>query len=186
MKKLSVFVAVAAVFMTVVPWIAMAQAGDPSIFPTGYWGPLLSCTGVPPTTGGGSTTGEGTTGSGAPTSQCLSLCDLLMTIRNIIYFALTFLIYVIVPIMIMVGGFIRMVSGGSSEKVSQSNAYFKGAAIGLGVGLGAFLIVNVIYKVLNPTIEGQSSWSVLNCTIPDSFKVNLTPQSGTTPPATTP
>jgi hypothetical protein len=138
------------------PLVSFAAA--PAIFPTGFWGPLIGCKG-----------------------RGCDLCGLLGTAQNVIYFGLTLLIYVIVPLMVMAGGFVRMISQGSPEKVSQSNAYFKGAAIGLALGLSAYLIVDVVYSTVfsSVNVPGQTEgWSVLKCNIPEYLKVPSTSSGG--------
>src|ERR1700677_190791 len=64
--------------------------------PPGFWGPLVSCTGnyIP-----GASNGDNTT-----PNPCTNLCDLIGTIINIIYFAISIAIFIIAPISIIIGG----------------------------------------------------------------------------------
>ena len=79
-KKILLLVISYLLLVLFVPVLASAAS-----FP--YWGPLVSC--------------NGDLNSAKP---CTSLCDLLVTGQNIIYFMMTLAVLAIGPIMIVVGG----------------------------------------------------------------------------------
>ncbi|MBI4094514.1 MAG: hypothetical protein HY436_01770, partial [Candidatus Liptonbacteria bacterium] len=98
----------------------------------GYWGPLVSCGGP----------GQG---------PCISVCDLLHTTQHVIYFGLTILLFVVVPLaiawggmLILVGGSTTITAGTSTQKVLTGKKYITGAVMGAVIGLAAFLIVNTV------------------------------------------
>ena len=150
MKKLFYIFALAVVLL---PSLAFAYTA-PSIWPTGFWGPLISCTGdyagVGPSSG---------------VSPCTSLCDLINTIENVIYFGLSIAVFIITPILIAWGGAMYMFSRGKPEGISSAKKILTGALIGLLIALCAWLIVNTVITAFlgsNTYIGGFSSAS---CTV---------------------
>ncbi len=107
-------------------------AAAPSVFPTGFWGPLVSCTG----NGGG----------GLP--SCASMCDLIQTFENVIYFGISVAIFIIAPILFAWGGIMYMISRGKPEGTGAAKKILTGALIGVLIVLGGWLIVNTFVGVL--------------------------------------
>lgn len=167
MKKISAIILVLVAFLvfTAIPMTALAGSGDVSagtILKGGFWGPILSCTGG----------GDGV----AITEKCDDICDFIATIRNIIYFALTLLVYVVVPIAIMAGGFLIMTTGGAPERANMGKNIITNAGIGLVIGLGAFIIVDVFFgEILKPTSTGTREWYQPSCSqnLPDYLRPEL-------------
>jgi hypothetical protein len=100
-----------------------------SSFP--YWGPLVSCTGY-------ATAGK---------PACTSICNLLETIQNVIFFFMTLAVLVVAPVLLAWGGIMIMIAGGSPERMSQGRKIISGVVIGIVLALGAFLIVNTVMKI---------------------------------------
>jgi Type IV secretion system pilin len=130
------------------------------VFPGGFWGPLLSCTG----------SGQG----GQP--SCANICDVVNTAERIIFFALTLLFFVIVPIMVMWAGVVIMTAGGNAEKVGEGKKLLMGTFVGLLLGLVSYILVSQFYAILKPQVvypganggagAAQGHWYQLTCTVP--------------------
>lgn len=135
---------------------------DSRVWPTGYWGPLLSCTGnynqlVP-------------VGSEGVSATCNSLCDLLYTGQNVIDFAITLVIFVGAPVMITFGGVMLLIAGtsGAEEKRKMAQDIIVSAVIGVGITLSAYLIVSTFLWIFGngPNSAIRVSWPEIRCTIP--------------------
>ena len=113
--------------------LPLAVSADVSLFPTGYWGPLVSCTGI----------------------DC-DTCHIFSTAQRVIYFMMTLTIFVIGPIMITAGGIMMLVSAGNAERFSSGRKMATGAVIGILIGLGAFLIVNTLLVAIAKQIPDFS------------------------------
>src|ERR1700685_904463 len=82
------------------PLFASAQSySPPNLWPDGYWAQngLITCTGSFLGSGSGS-------GNSANLPTCTSLCDLLDTFINIIYFAISICFFILAPLFFAVGG----------------------------------------------------------------------------------
>ena len=96
--------------------------------PTILKGPLVICTGVP-TTGG-------------PIQKtCNNLCDLVAQIANVIYFMIAVVIWIIMPILVVIGGIMIMLSGANPEMLGRAKKTITGAVWGAVIVLAAWLIV---------------------------------------------
>ncbi len=117
-----------------------------------YWGPILSCN---------------TPENPAP---CLSLCNLVQTAQNFIYLMLTLALVVLLPFFVGWGGLMILISGGSSSRLDQGKKILTGTFVGLGIGLGAFLLLNTIFWGLgvattrdNPGATYKVGWPTVEC-----------------------
>jgi len=108
--------------------------------PPGFWGPLVSCTG-----------NYTTPGSMTP---CTSLCDLIDTFINIVYFGMSIAIFIIAPIMVVVGGIMIMFAGANPGMLESGKKAITAAIVGLIIVLCAYLIVNTFITVLSITDVG--------------------------------
>ncbi len=138
------------------PLVASAASGwsTPNLWgtPPGFWGPLVSCTGnYLPTNSDGSTP-----------NPCTSLCDLIDTAINIIYFGMTLAIFIIAPVMIVIGGIMIMLSGANPGMLESGKKTLTATVIGLFIVLCAYLIVNTTITVLN--ISGVGGFGNNACT----------------------
>ena len=131
-----------ALIIVLLPSLAFAYTA-PSIWPTGFWGPLVSCVG----------NYSGATGSIVPNPSglpaCASLCDLIYTIENVIYFGISIALFILSPILFAWGGIMYMVSRGKPEGTSKARKILIGALIGVLITLCAWLIVNTIVSFLS-------------------------------------
>jgi hypothetical protein len=134
------------VCLLALPFLSLA-AGDLPGFP--YWGPLLSCSG----------NGAG----GLPT--CTSLCDLLHTFLNVVYFGITMVVFIIAPVLFAYGGILIMIGhsaieeiGGKNVSISKGKGVITSTVWAVVIALAAYLIVSVFLGIL-----GQS-FGTLNCT----------------------
>lgn len=134
---------------------------DSRVWPTGYWGPLLSCTGnynevVP-------------TGPDGVSETCNSFCDLLKTGQNIIDFGMTLVIFVGAPIMITFGGIMLMIAGtsGAEEKRTMAKDIIVSAVIGVGITLAAYVMLATFLWFFGngPDSAVQVSWPNIECNI---------------------
>jgi len=124
----------------------------PDLWPIGYWGSfpsLLPC--------GGST--------GIDCLEC-GICGLLMLGQRIIYVMISAIIFVIAPIRFLWGGFLILVSRGSSESVGRGKKMIYNTVIGLLIGMGAFLIVQTFLWLLGGAglaNDQKLGWPTINC-----------------------
>jgi hypothetical protein len=141
--KRFLFVALLLAFVAL-PFFAHANDSMDAIFKGGYWGkPLLSCTGT-----------------------ACGLCDAVDTTANLLAFAFTILLYVILPAMILAGGFLIMISRGS-EQYSQGRTMITSALIGTLIALLAYMVVSFVFDTIKPVYTGKGGgeikWYQLNC-----------------------
>ena len=125
------------------PLVASAYT-TPNIWPTGYWGQggLISCT------------GDYLSNAPAGTTPCSSLCDLINTFINIVYFLMSIAIFVITPIMFVWGGIMIMISGANPEMLGTGKKILTGAVIGLVIVLCSYLLISTVLKIFNVTAIG--------------------------------
>lgn len=74
--------------------------------------------------------------------------DILKTLQRIIDTGTTMVLIPILTIVILVGGFQIVTSGGNPGKYKEGLGKIKGAAFGLAFVLCAYLIVNTVVKLL--------------------------------------
>lgn len=134
--------------------VNQCKVETPQFLPAGYWGqnpPLLPCGVTDPDTG-----------EKVDCLQC-GLCGLLMLGQRIIYLMLSLLFFVVAPIRFIWGGFLILVSRGSSETVNQGRKMIYHTVIGLMIGLGAFLIVQTFLWLLGSLGGDQIGWPDIKC-----------------------
>lgn len=141
--------AITAIAFYLLPAMVSAAALSP------YWGPLVSCTGGTP--------------GGSDEKVCESFCDLVKTAQNFLKFAMTIAIYVIAPIFFVWGGIMILTAGGSEKRVTEARKMLTSVAIGIGIILGSYVIINTFFFLMGvvfPTNSAQSSWSEIKCVAP--------------------
>ncbi|HVN26583.1 MAG TPA: pilin [Candidatus Paceibacterota bacterium] len=134
------------VALAVVP--LFARADNASGIP--YWanGGLLSCT--------------GNYVNGA--HPCTSVCDLIQTIVNVIYFGITICLFVLAPIFFTIGGVMLMVSGANPEMMSRGKGILLNTVIGVVIVLCSYLIVFTFVNVFGASVNGQPAFnSTFSC-----------------------
>jgi hypothetical protein len=130
------------------PAIAFAYT-TPSLWPTGYWGPIVSCNGNYLQNGANGT--------------CQSLCDLINTATNAVYLAMTIAIFVLAPILFVVGAIMLLVSGANPEMLSRGKKTLTDTLIGLIIVLCSYLIVNTVVTTLK--INGIGGFGASSCSL---------------------
>ncbi len=122
------------------PYIASAAVNQDVWNPSILKGPLVTCAGGPV---------DMTTGTAQDNpNACHSLCDLVATMANVIYFFIGVVIWIITPIMVVWAGILFMLSGGSPEKIGNARKMLTGIVIGILIVLCAYLIVYTFVNVL--------------------------------------
>jgi len=130
--------------MIFVPHISHA-AGQIINISLPYFGqnpPLLSCAGL----------------------QCTSWCDIIETLKRFLYFGMTLALFVVAPVIIVYGGIMIMIAGGSSQRLETGKKAIYGTAVGIALVMGSFLIVSTITKALVNPGSPLATWSSFQCT----------------------
>jgi hypothetical protein len=159
--------------LAVLPFISSAaetQAGanvsyvTPSLWPTGFWGPITWCTGSSIATANpGLSPTPGTSGQIPPT--CNNLCDLIGTFINAIYLLLSIAIFILTPVFLVWGGVMIMLAGANPGMLETGKKILTGTVISLAIVLCAYLLVNTVLSVLNVTSVGGFNGNSASCSI---------------------
>ena len=158
-KKAAVIVLSAmALLAFAAPFLALA-ADQISIWPTGYWGPLVACGG----------------------NICTSLCDLLELGQRLTAFGITIVVFIIGPIMFVYGGMKLIMAGGAEEKIKSGRKTILDAVIGMAVALCTWLILSTFLWGIGliasgpggepaggATRTGTVQWPNIQCSFPGS------------------
>ncbi len=163
MQKLFPYVALP-VILFVLPIVSFAY-NTPALFPTGFWGPIVSCT-APITI----QQPQGPQQNGLPlpptttpsTNACLSLCDLIATLINLIVFGMSLTLFAGAPVLFAWGGILILISAGDPGKISEGKKILTGTLIGVLITLLAYLLVSTLLTTLNLTGYIPISF---NCTV---------------------
>ena len=133
--------------------VTPVTAPDIWSMPPGYWGTnpsLLSCTGNYPI--GGTASGA----SSAP--NCTDLGQLLQTFVNVIYLAMSISLFIIAPILFLVGAIMIMMAGANPNMLTKGKQTLVGVVVGVIIVLCAYLIVNTVISIFGITgITGFSN-----------------------------
>jgi hypothetical protein len=154
---LKIFLVLIPVGMAIMPLAAMAATVTPVTapniwgMPPGYWAPngLVSCT------------GNYLTGA---TNSCTDLGQLLQTTVNVIYLGISIALFIIAPILFLVGAIMLIMAGANPDMVTKGRQTMVGAAIGIVIILCSYLIVSIVITVFN--IKGMTGFSTT--TLPSS------------------
>lgn len=152
MKKTWLVISVIAIFsFLVLPSFSnVARAADPesiSIWPLGFWGPLVACNG----------------------DICDSLCDLLDLGQRLTAFGISLAIFGIAPVMIVYGGIMMMFAGASEERWKSGKKALTAAVVGIALALGAYLILYTFLWALGVATDGTDAsvpWPAIQCSVP--------------------
>ena len=79
---------------------------------------------------------------------CANLCDLVCTAANVIYFGIAFVIWIIAPLMIVVGGIMYMLGGANPGLLETAKKALWGAVIGVVIVLCAYILISVFIQFL--------------------------------------
>ncbi len=165
MKKTIVITAVLA--LSFLPLLALAQQlpngqNLPNVWDiTSIQGPLTTCVG---------NYSQGTTGATVANPSglhpCQSLCDLVYTAEWDIYVGIAFVIWIIIPIMLVVAGIMYMMGGANPGLLSGAKSAIKGAVIGAIIVLCAYLFISTLVKYLQINNIGGFSQGTPTCSLP--------------------
>ena len=154
-KKILLFIAVP---LVIAPYFALAAnvaTGIPYWPGVGGAPQLISCTGF---LGGEKDAGGKPLSAKTP---CVSLCDLIDTVLNVIYFAMTLAIFVFAPMLFAWGGFMVLTAGAKPDQVGMAKKVLTGTLIGVLIVLGSFLIIYTVAHELGVGLAGFTK--ALNC-----------------------
>lgn len=158
--------------LAVLPVVSFAaQSGSsnvsyasPSLWPTGFWGPIVWCVGsTNPSANPSVSPTPGTAGKTPPT--CNNLCDLIGVFINVVYLLLSIAIFVIAPISVVAGGVMLMMAGANPEMLGRGKKVLTGAVIGLVIVLCSYLIVNTVLWALSITSVGGFNGNSFTCSV---------------------
>ena len=133
----------------------------PALWPTGFWGPVVWCT-------GNYLTGTGNNQlsvNGSTPPACNNLCDLIGTFINAIYLLLSIAIFILTPIFLVWGGVMIMLAGANPGMLETGKKILTGTAISLAIVLCSYLLVNTVLSVLNVTDVGGFNGNPSSCTL---------------------
>jgi len=108
----------------------LSFAHTPSIWPTGFWGPLVSC------------------GSGPGLEPCTSLCDILHTAIHLIYFGISIAIFLFAPISLAIGGIMILIAGGDTGRLTRGKEILKLTIYGIVIVLASFLVIKLFITAI--------------------------------------
>jgi len=137
----------------------------PKLWPTGFWGPIVWCTGDYLTNTGGTQGNNQLLVQGSQPPACNNLCDLVGTFINIIYLAMSIAIFIAAPIMVATGGVMIMLSGANPGLLETGKKVLTGAVIGLAIVLCSYLIVNTVLWAFNITDVGGFNGNTSACSV---------------------
>jgi hypothetical protein len=148
------------------PLVSFASFGGtpystPSLWPTGYWGPIVWCTGDYLT---------GTAGKqiALPTGQpaaCTNLCDLIGTFINVIYLLMSIALFFIAPILMVWGGVTIMFAGANPGSLETGKKILLGTVVGIVIVLCSYLLINTVLGALSVTAVGGFNGNPNTCSI---------------------
>ena len=136
----------------------------PPLWPTGFWGPIVWCTGsFNPTQNPSPSPTPGTAGQTPPT--CNNLCDFIGTFINATYLLLSIAIFILTPVFLVWGGVMIMLAGANPGILETGKKILTGTVISLAIVLCAYLLVNTALSVLSVTSVGGFNGNSVSCSI---------------------
>jgi hypothetical protein len=142
------------VALSLLPLLASAQSLPDVWSPASIKGPLVTCQGnlyLPDMT--------------TPNPKaCQNLCDLIFTIETDIYIGIAFVIWIILPIMFVVGGIMYMMGGANPGLLQTAKKTLWGAVIGAIIVLCAYLLISTLVRfMVISNVGGFSSNTPSTC-----------------------
>ena len=149
--------------LVAIPALSFASSGGtaykvPSLWPTGFWGPIVWCTGDY----------LGNTQVALPSGQpaaCTNLCDLVGTVINVIYLLMSIAIFFIAPILMVWGGVTMMFAGANPGMLETGKKILTGTVIGIAIVLCSYLLINTVLGALKVTAIGGFNGNSNTCSI---------------------
>ncbi len=154
--------AIVALGLIAVPFAASAVSA-PNLWgvPPGFWGPLVSCEGNYMT--------NATPPHPNPPSvpkTCSNLCDLVQTFVNIIYFVMSVALFIVAPILVMVGAIMIIFAGANPGMLENGKKTITSTVIGIVIILCSYVIISTFLYALN--ITGIGGFNNASCGSPNS------------------
>lgn len=129
MKKLATLLLLGGILL---PQISFAAIG-----PEALRGPLVSCSAAP--------------GEGSSLKKCVSLCDALLTFKNITEFIISLALFILAPLFLGIGGFTILTAGANPARRSQGTTMIRGTIIGIIIILSAFVLISSFIRLIGVT-----------------------------------
>lgn len=122
-----------------------------------YWGPIMSCNTEKLIEGG--------QWLGAYKDPCSNFCDLLATLQNVLYLAISLALFAFAPILFVIVGIYYIISRGNVEKTKKAKDIFFNVIKGIVIVLLSFIIVNTLFVILAPKVPGVNfaTWNQISC-----------------------
>lgn len=160
MTKKIAYAAPLALFL--LPYVVFACTPNNNVWnPSILKGPLVTCSGAPLTIT--SDASGKLTVTPNDKEACHSICDLVCTAANVVYFGIGVVIWIIAPIFILWSGLLLMLSRGNPEGLSKAKKMVTQVVIGLLIVLVAYLLVYTFVKVVG--ISGIGGFGTDVCQI---------------------
>jgi hypothetical protein len=137
----------------------------PPLWPTGFWGPVVWCTGSSIATANPTPSPTPGTAGKTPPPTCNNLCDLIGTFINAIYLLLSIAIFIFTPVLLVWGGVMIMLAGANPGMLETGKKILTGTVIGLAIVLCSYLLVNTVLSVLSVTSIGGFNGNSASCSI---------------------
>jgi hypothetical protein len=127
-----------------------------------YWGPIMSCN--------TKKLMEGDKWLGGYCDPCSNICDLLATLQNVLYLAISLALFAAAPILFVIVGIYYIISRGNVEKTKKAKDMFFNVVKGIVIILLSFIIVNTFFVILAPKVEKVDfvKWNQISCS-PESI-----------------
>ncbi|MGD1003727.1 MAG: hypothetical protein ABR884_04115 [Minisyncoccia bacterium] len=150
------------------PMVSFASSGGatyktPSIWPTGYWGPIVWCTGdyLP----NAQQPNQQVAVNGSAPAACTNLCDLIGTAINVIYLLMSIALFFIAPVLMVWGGVTMMFAGANPGSLETGKKILTGTVIGIAIVLCSYLLINTVLGALQVTAIGGFNGNSNTCSI---------------------
>ncbi len=118
------------------------------------WGPVITCTG-------------NYLDENSAVQPCTNICDVVYTVRNIIYIVLTFLLLGAAPALFLAGGVMVLIAGANPGLLEKGKKTLWAAAVGVALALGSYVIIATLFWALQPRVsstgQGGIAWPDITC-----------------------
>ena len=97
--------------------------------------------------------------------HCTNFCDMVDTVINIIYYAMTLALFVFAPILFVWGGLMILVAGANPSNLESAKKILQGTAIGVVIVLTSFLMIKTLVTVIGFDLPGFTPGASSACSI---------------------
>jgi hypothetical protein len=162
-KTLLVFIIATSAMLPIVSFASQGGTAykTPSLWPTGFWGPVVWCTGDYLT----GTAGNQVAVNGGQPPACTNLCDLIGTVVNVIYLLMSIALFFIAPILMVWGGVTIMFAGANPGSLETGKKILLGTVVGIVIVLCSYLLINTVLGALSVTAVGGFNGNPNTCSI---------------------